>query len=263
MIGTGETVAVGVSGGKDSMLLLRAMSHLSRFHPAGFKLYAITLDMGFDHMDFRPVAALCRELNVPYDVVRTDIRSVVFEDRKEKNPCSLCAKMRRGALHDAIRERGIRKVALGHHFDDAVETFFLSLLYEGRISCFEPVTYMSRADVWQLRPMLYVKEAAVIRAAERLALPIVPSTCPYERAEAGKRAEVKALIQTMSQKYPDLKNKVFGAMQRYPLKGWALDQKNQPYDKEQTDAGQTEYTHDQRVQPVNAQGNADERAEIV
>lgn len=218
MINQDETVAVGVSGGKDSLALLAAMAGLSRYHPKNFKVEAVTLDLGFDGMDFEPVARFCDGLDVPFTLVKTDIREIVFDIRKEPNPCSLCAKMRRGALLNAVKERGIVKLALGHHFDDAVETFFLSLVYEGRLNCFKPVTWMSRSETWQIRPMLYAGETRIERLVEEYGLPVVKSTCPSDRDS--KRREIKDLIRTLSVQYPDLKDKVFGAMKRLPLEGW-------------------------------------------
>ena len=150
MIEEGDKIAVGVSGGKDSMLLLAAMKHLQSFYPKAFEIEAITIELGFEGMDFTPVADYCKVYDIPYTCVKTDIKEIVFDVRKEDNPCSLCAKMRRGALNDAIRSRGISKLALGHHFDDAVETFMLSLLFEGRISCFGPLTFLDRSGVTQI-----------------------------------------------------------------------------------------------------------------
>lgn len=219
MLLPGDRVAVGISGGKDSLALLVALDYLRRYHPSRFELEAITVDMGFPDMDFAPVSALCAELDVPYTIIKTDIRQVVFDIRHEENPCSLCSKMRRGALNDAIKARGCNKLALGHHFDDAVETFLMSLVFEGRLSCFKPKTYMSRADVTQIRPMLYLGEGTIRNLVESMALPVVPTTCPEDKES--KRAEVKALIAALSLQYPDLKDKVFGAMQRLPLDGWA------------------------------------------
>ena len=190
MIAPGDTVAVGVSGGKDSLVLLLALNELRRYYPKPFSLEAITVELGFDGMDFAPVAELCASLGVPYTRLKTDIKEIVFDVRKEDNPCSLCAKMRRGALCTALSERGITKLALGHHFDDAVETFLLSLVYEGRIA----------------------------NLAKALALPIVENPCPEDRGS--KRYEIKQFIRTMSQTYPDLRSKVFGAIQRAPLDGW-------------------------------------------
>ena len=145
MIQDGDRVAVGVSGGKDSLVLLLALDRLRKYYPKQFELEAVTIELGFDGMDFSPVAELCARLDVPYTCVRTDIKQIVFDVRKEDNPCSLCAKMRRGALSNLLRKRGINKLALGHHFDDAVETFMMSLLFEGRLSCFQPVTYLDRS----------------------------------------------------------------------------------------------------------------------
>ena len=221
MIGEGETIAVGVSGGKDSLALLCALSKLREFHPQRFMLHAVTLDMGFDGMDFAPVAKLCERVDVPYTLLRKDLKDAIFDKRRDKSHCALCAKMRRGALNDLIAGLGIRKIALAHHFDDAVETFLLSLLYEGRINCFQPVTHMDRADVTQIRPMLYIREGTVVRLAEKCRLPVVHNPCPMNGTS--KREEVKTLLKTLGAGYPDLKNKIFGAMQRYPLEGWGKD----------------------------------------
>ncbi len=218
MLVPGDRVAVGVSGGKDSMALLAALAHLRRFHPSRFGLEAITIDMGFPDMDFAPVSAWCAEHEVPYTIIKTDIREIVFDARQEDNPCSLCSKMRRGALNDAIKARGCNKLALGHHFDDAVETFLMNLLFTGQIGCFKPSTYMSRADVTQIRPMLYLGEGSIVSLVRELNLPVVPTTCPEDKRS--KREEIKSLIARLSAEYPDLKDKVFGAMQRLPLDGW-------------------------------------------
>lgn len=218
MIQAGDKVAVGVSGGKDSMLLLAALNHLKSFYPRPFELEAITIELGFEGMDFSPVAELCRRLGVPYTRLKADIKEIVFDVRKEDNPCSLCAKMRRGALNDAIKAQGISKLALGHHFDDAVETFMMSLLFEGRLSCFRPVTYMDRSGVTQIRPLVYAGEQKISRLAEELNLPIVENSCPQDKAS--KRHEIKTLLGTLSGSYPDMKSKIFGAMQRLPLPGW-------------------------------------------
>ena len=218
MIEDGDLIAVGVSGGKDSLALLCALANLRRYYPNRFELHALTLETGYDEMDFTPVADLCHELNVPYTRRQTHMRQIIFEERKEKNPCALCAKLRRGALHDLMGELGIKKIALGHHFDDAVETFLLSLFYEGRLSCFQPVTYMSRTGITQIRPMLYVGEGTVKSLAKRYNLPVVHNPCPMDGLS--KREDVKTLIKTLSLQYPDLKSKIFGAMQRLPLEGW-------------------------------------------
>ena len=221
MIAPGDRICAGVSGGKDSLTLLVLLAKLREFYPAPFELCAVTIDMGLPGMDFSPVAALCRELDVPYTCLKTDIKEIVFDVRREENPCSLCAKMRRGALNDAIRERGISKLALGHHFDDAVETFMLSLLFEGRLSCFRPVTYLDRSGVTQIRPLIYAGEKKIANLAEALDVPVVENPCPMDKTS--KRHEVKELLAGLSASYPDMKSKVFGAMQRLPLPGWEPD----------------------------------------
>ena len=218
MIADGDAIAIAVSGGKDSLAMLCAMANLRRYYPRPFTIHAVTLDMGIEGMDFSRVGALCNVLGVPYSVVRRDIARVIFEERREKNPCALCAKMRRGALHDLIRDLGINKIALAHHFDDAVETFLMSLLFEGRINCFQPVTFLSRVGITQIRPLLYASEDAINRLAVKYDLPVVHNLCPMNGAS--KREEVKILLKTLSAQYPDLKSKLFGAMKRLPLEGW-------------------------------------------
>lgn len=220
MIQPGDRIAVGVSGGKDSLLLLYAMARLREFYPTLFDLHAVTVHPGAPDMDFGPVAALCERLAVPYHLVRTELYHIIFDLRKEKNPCSLCAKMRRGALHGAMLELGLNKIALGHHFDDAVETFFLSLFYEGRLSCFEPVTYLDRTGITQIRPLLYCGEGMIRNAAGRYELPVVRNPCPADGNT--RRQEVKELVAELSRKYPRLKSYVLGAMQRLPLPGWKI-----------------------------------------
>ena len=220
MIDAGDTVAVGVSGGKDSLVTLTALARLRAFYPIPFTVHAITLETGTPGMCFDAVADLCRQLDVPYTRIQVPVYDIVFNERKEKNPCSLCAKLRRGSLHTALTERGIRKIALGHHYDDAVETMLMSLIFEGRLGCFQPVTYLSRTDVTQIRPLLYVKERQVVNAAKRLELPIVENPCPANGET--RRQEIKELIASLEGRYPDLKQKIFGAMQRYPLYGWGV-----------------------------------------
>ena len=218
MISAGDRIAVGVSGGKDSLTLLVLLAEMKKFYPVPYEVEAFTVDMGLEGMDFSPIRSLCERLQVPYHLIRTGIGPILFEYRRENNPCSLCAKMRRGALGKAITEAGIHKIALGHHRDDAVETFLMSLLYEGRISCFEPVTYLDRTGVTQIRPMLYIPEKTVAHFAERYGLPVVHNTCPADKHT--KREEVKDLIYELQGRYPGLKDKLFGAVQRYPLHNW-------------------------------------------
>ena len=217
MIEEGDKIAVGVSGGKDSLVLLTLLAGLREYFGKPFELEAITIDMGLG-MDYTGVETLCREIGVPYTIVKTEIAPIIFDHRKEKNPCSLCAKMRRGALNQAIKERGFNKLALGHHYDDAVETFLMSLLFEGRISCFQPVTNLDRTGIVQIRPMLYIHEKTVENFAGRMNLPVLQNRCPVDKTT--KREEVKQLIFELSKTYPDLKERIFGAMQRYPLPEW-------------------------------------------
>ena len=222
MIDSGDTVAVGVSGGKDSVLTLAALARLRAFYPKPFDLVAVTIDAGAPGMDFSPIAALCRDLEVPYHLVEVPIYEIVFIHRQEKNPCSLCAKLRRGALSTELNRMGVSKIALGHHYDDAVETMLMSLFLEGRISCFQPVTYLDRSAVTQIRPLLYVQERDVRGAVRRLGLPVVENPCPANGST--KREETKLLLAQLERQFPQLKKKIFGAIQRYPLYGWSLEE---------------------------------------
>ena len=217
MIRQGDKIAVGVSGGKDSLVLLVLLAGLKQYFDKSYELEAITIDMGLG-MDYSGIQALCDRLEVPYTIVKTEIAPIIFDYRKEKNPCSMCSKMRRGALNQAILDRGFNKLALGHHYDDAVETFVMSLLFEGRISCFQPVTNLDRTGIIQIRPMLYIHEKTVDNFAQRQGLPVIQNRCPVDKQT--KREEVKQLIYQLSQTYPDLKERIFGAMQRFPLPAW-------------------------------------------
>ena len=218
MIQEGDKIAVGVSGGKDSVVLLRAMLELSKFYPKKYTIAAVTVDAGVPGMDFSPVAEYCESLGIEYKIVKTDLYDIVFNARKESNPCSLCAKMRRGMLHDAATSLGCNKIALGHHFDDVVETFMLSQLYEGRLSCFTPVTWLDRKQITMIRPMLYVRESLVRSVAKRLDVPVVENLCPADGNT--KRQEIKEYLRELNGKYPGIHNKIFGAIQRLPLPGW-------------------------------------------
>lgn len=217
MIEDGDKIAVGISGGKDSLVLLRLLAALRSYHNKKFTLQAITIDMGLG-MDYSGIEEMCRELDVPYTIVKTEIGPIIFDYRKEKNPCSMCSKMRRGALNQALLDLDCNKLALGHHFDDAVETFMMSLIYEGRISCFQPVTHLDRTGVIQIRPMLYIHEKTVASFAQRENLPVLQNRCPVDKHT--KREEIKDLIFRLAKDYPDLKERIFGAMQRYPLAAW-------------------------------------------
>ena len=221
MIEEGDRIAVGVSGGKDSLALLVALANLRRFYPKHYEVVAITLEMGYEEMDFSAVQALCDSLGVEYIRVPTQIKQIVFDIRREESPCSLCAKLRRGALHDAALAAGCKKVALGHHFDDVVETYMLSLMYEGRISCFKPVTWLDRRGITLIRPLLYTPEHYIRSFARRENLPIVHNPCPADGNT--KRQEVKELLRTLEKENRGLRERIFGAIQRYPLDGWEPD----------------------------------------
>lgn len=221
MIEEGDRIAVGVSGGKDSLTLLTALAGLRRFYPQKFEVVAITLEMGYEDMDFTPVQELCDRLDVPYIRIPTQIKQIVFDVRQEENPCSLCAKLRRGALHEAALAAGCKKVALGHHFDDVVETYMLSLMYEGRISCFKPVTYLDRADITLIRPLIYAPEHYIRSFTARQNLPVVHNPCPADGNT--KRQEVKDMLKAMEKENRGLRDRIFGAIQRYPLDGWKAD----------------------------------------
>lgn len=217
MIRAGDRIAVGVSGGKDSLALLAFLAELRKYNHNPFTVEAITIDMGLG-MDYTGIATLCKDLDVLFHLVKTEIGPIIFDYRKEKNPCSMCAKMRRGALNQALRDHGMNKLALGHHYDDAVETFMMSLLYEGRISCFQPVTDLDRTGIIQIRPMLYIHEQTIDNFVKRSNLPVIENRCPVDKQT--KREEIKKLIYDMSATYPDLKERIFGAMQRFPLPEW-------------------------------------------
>ena len=217
MIECGDRIGVGVSGGKDSLALLVLLAELRKYNHKPFTLEAITIDMGLG-MDFSGIEQLCKELDVPFHLIKTEIGPIIFDHRKEKNPCSMCSKMRRGALNQTLLDLGLNKLALGHHYDDAVETFVMSLIYEGRISCFQPVTDLDRTGIIQIRPMLYIHEKTVDSFAIRQNLPVLNNRCPVDKNT--KREEIKKLVYDLSATYPDLKERIFGAMQRLPLPEW-------------------------------------------
>lgn len=211
LIEDGDIVAVGVSGGKDSLLLLYALSLYRKFAPQRFEVKGLTLTMGLEPFDTSKVAALCEKLGVKYIVRPTEIGRIIFEERHEKNPCSLCAKMRRGALNDLAKECGCNKVALGHHRDDALETLLLCLLHEGRIHTFHPKSYLSKADLTVIRPMVYLPEKHIIHVAREMQLPIIPSPCPANGAT--EREEMKYLLDSLCKLYPNAREMMLSALQ--------------------------------------------------
>ncbi len=220
MIEDGDKIAVGVSGGKDSLLLLKALCELKRFYPNKFQVVALTLDMRFnkENGDFSQIKKMCDEYGIEYVVKPTDLYEIIFEVRKEENPCALCARMRRGILHDTAKSLGCNKIALGHHLDDAAETFMMNLLLESRVGCFAPVTYLSRRDITMIRPLIYVREREATATAERLSLPVVESKCPAN--EQTKREEAKTLLRDLSEQFGDVPEKIVGAMQRADIDRW-------------------------------------------
>ena len=217
MIEEGDRIGVGVSGGKDSVALLAFLAELRKYNDKKFEVEAVTIDMGLG-MDYSSMQQLCDRLDVKFNLVKTEIGPIIFDHRKEKNPCSMCSKMRRGALNQAILDRGMNKLALGHHYDDAVETFMMSLIYEGRISCFQPVTDLDRTGIIQIRPMLYIHEKSIDSFVKRNDLPVITNRCPVDKYT--KREEIKQLVYDLSATYPDLRERIFGAMQRLPLPEW-------------------------------------------
>ena len=196
MIAEGDKIAVGISGGKDSLTLLYALSSLRRFYPHPFDLVAVTVDLGFANLDLTEIKKLCEKLEVPYTVVKTQIGQIVFEQRQENNPCALCAKMRKGALNEAMKQLGCNKIAYAHHMDDVVETMMLSLLYEGRFHTFSPVTYLDDTGLTVIRPLIYMKEADVIGFVRKYEVPVVKSPCPADGHT--KREYVKQLLKQLN-----------------------------------------------------------------
>ena len=217
MIEEGDRIGVGVSGGKDSVALLAFLAELRKYNDKKFEVEAVTIDMGLG-MDYSSIQQLCDRLDVKFNLVKTEIGPIIFDHRKEKNPCSMCSKMRRGALNQAILDRGMNKLALGHHYDDAVETFMMRLIYEGRISCFQTVTDLDRTGIIQIRPMLYIHEKSIDSFVKRNDLPVITNRCPVDKYT--KREEIKQLVYDLSATYPDLRERIFGAMQRLPLPEW-------------------------------------------
>ena len=218
MIEEGDHIAVGISGGKDSLTLLYALNGLKRFYPKKFELSAITVDLGYEKFDTSELARLCEELGVPYRVVKTDISHILFEERKETNPCSLCAKMRKGALNDAVKEMGCNKVAYAHHKDDIIETMLLSLIFEGRFHSFTPKTYLDRMELTVIRPMMYVDEADVIGFQHKYNLPVAKSRCPIDGLT--KREYAKDLVKQLNREHPGAKNRMFTAILNGNIQGW-------------------------------------------
>lgn len=218
MIQTGDHIAVGISGGKDSLTLLYALHGLKRFYPQKFELSAVTVDLGFEDFDLTPVANLCREMDIPYKIVKSDIYDILFNVRKESNPCSLCAKMRKCALNQAVKEMGCNKVAYAHHKDDIIETMLLSLIFEGRFHSFSPRTYLDRMDLTVIRPLMFVDEVDVIGFMHKYNLPVVKSKCPVDGYT--KRQYAKDLIRQLNLDHPGVRERFFHAVLTGNISGW-------------------------------------------
>ena len=219
MIQPGDKIAIGISGGKDSLTLLYALNGLKRFYPNSFDIEAITVDLGFEGFNLEPIKDLCHTLGVTYTVVHSDIGRIIFQERKEKNPCSLCAKMRKGAFNDKAKELGCNKIAYGHHRDDLVETMLLSLIFEGRFYSFSPVTYLDRMDLTLIRPLMYVQEADVVGFSNRYALPVAKSPCPADGYT--KREYAKNLARQLNQEHPGAIDKMFTAIVNGNIPSWS------------------------------------------
>ena len=218
MINEGDKIAIGISGGKDSLTLLYALSHLRRFYPKHFEVVAVTVDLGFNNLDLSKISELCESLNVTYHIEKTDIYDVIFNVRKESNPCSLCAKMRKGALNDAMKNIGCNKIAYAHHKDDVIDTMLLSLIYEGRFHTFSPVTYLDRTDLTVIRPLIYMNESDVIGFVNKYDIPVVKSPCPVDKKT--KREYVKDIVKEINKETPGVRNRMFAAIKDSNIKGW-------------------------------------------
>ena len=222
LIQDGDRIAVGISGGKDSVALLVGLARLRRFIGIDYSLTAITLDPQFHGVpgDYSAIGKICEELEIPYVVKKTQIGEIVFDARQETNPCSLCARMRRGALHDAAKEAGCNKIALGHHYNDVIETFMMNLFNEGRLGCFSPKSYLSRKDLWMIRPLVFAPEKEIRRAVERTGLPVVKSKCPADGHT--QRQVMKEFLAQKERESSGFQYRVFGALRRSGLDGWGF-----------------------------------------
>jgi tRNA(Ile)-lysidine synthase TilS/MesJ len=220
LIEEGDKIAVGVSGGKDSLVLLAGLAKMRRFYEKSYTLHAVSLDPRFGGRDgdYSPVERLCEELDVPFTLLRTDIAEIVFDIRKEKNPCALCAKMRRGALHDAAKAAGCNKIALGHNNDDVIETLIMNLFREGRFGCFAPKSYLSRKDLTMIRPLIFAPEATVAAICRQSGFEIIKSPCPVDKLT--ERQRVKDFLDAREKEDKGFKFRLFGALKRSRVDGW-------------------------------------------
>ena len=220
LIDKGDKIAVGISGGKDSLVLLSALAGMRRFEAFSYDIVAVTIDPGFNGVpnNYDAVARLCDRLQVPFSLVHTQIGEIVFDIRKEPNPCSLCANMRRGALHDAAKAAGCNKLALGHHNDDVIETFMMNLTKEGRIGCFSPKTHLDRKDITVIRPLVFAPESQVSAACKRNGLEVVKSVCPADKTTV--RQQTKEFLADMESRDKGVKQRIFSALRKSGIDGW-------------------------------------------
>ncbi len=218
MIAAGDRIAVGLSGGKDSLALLYALHGLQSFYPIPFSIVAVTVDLGFEGQDYHELIALCSKLDIPYHIVSTQIAEIVFKVRQEDHPCSLCAKLRKGALNQKILNLHCNKLAYAHHRDDVVDTMMLSLIYEGRWNTLSPVTYLDRTRLTLIRPLIYIKEADIKGWAKAYDIPVQPSRCPADKNT--KRETVKELLHTIGREAPGVRDRMFTAIQNSGMENW-------------------------------------------
>lgn len=221
MIDEGDKIAVGVSGGKDSLALLCVLKNLQLFYSKHFELCAITVDMGFEQSDFSPLIAFYEQIGVEYRIVPTDLAKIIFEVRKEPNPCALCSKMRRGILHDTAKAMGCNKIALGHHFDDVIDTFMMNLMNEGRLGTFSPVTYLSRKDITMIRPLVLTPEKDVQYYVRHAGLPVIKSACPEDKHT--DREKYHNLLLDLEKENKGLRHRIFVAIKKANLGGYAVE----------------------------------------
>lgn len=219
MIQEGDKIAIGISGGKDSLTLLYALTNLQKFYPKHFEVVAITIDLGYENFDLSDIKKLCKELNIEYHIISTKISEMITGDSYEGSACSLCARLRKGALNDAAKALGCNKVAYGHHMDDVIETMMLSLIYEGRFCSFWPVTFLDKTELTVIRPMIYISEAEVKGFEHKYALPIAKNPCPIDGST--KRDYVKSLIKQLNTQNPGVKKRLFHAIKEGNLQGWS------------------------------------------
>ena len=238
MIEEGDRIAVGVSGGKDSLALLIALAELRRFYPKSFEVVAITVDMGFEGGDFSSLEEFYNTLGVPFKIVKTNLAEIIFDIRKEPNPCSLCARMRRGILHDTAREFSCNKLALGHHYDDVLETFMMNLCNEGRLGTFSPVTYLDRQDITVIRPFVLTKESEIIGFANHHTLSIIKSLCPEDKVT--DREYYKGLLADLEARREGLRHRMFTAIVKADLSGYGVEDKPKPKKKKNTEERKTQ-----------------------